>query len=140
MRICRKTLILPLLGALAAICMALPAGLAAADQSPDTLVTGVISPHVAGQTVGVTVGGVACAKPVLPSGAPNGVTDASGAYQMLLHNCQRGTATLTVNGSSTSAIFELWPGVPSTNINATVGGTHCPSFCAYVPQLVRDNP
>lgn len=75
----RKPLILALVGALAAITVALPVGLAMADDQPDTLVIGTIIPAVAGQNIGVTVGGVACAKAVIPSGTPNGITDATGA-------------------------------------------------------------
>jgi len=134
MGICRKTLILPLASALAAIAVALPVGLAVADDQPDTLVVGVVIPAVAGQNIGVTVGGVACAKAVIPSGAPNGVTDGTGAYQLLLHNCPAGRAMLTVNGAPSRTLFNLVPGNPFTeNVPSS-------SFQISVPQLTRDTP
>ena len=126
----RKTLILPIIAALAAIAL-LPVGFAAADDQPDTLVLGVVIPAVAGQNIGVTIGGVACALAVIPSGAPNGITDVTGAYALLLHNCPAGRATLTVNGAPTSTQFDLVPGNPFTeNVGAT-------SFHLFVPQLAK---
>ncbi len=129
MGIRRKTLILPLVAAIAAIAVALP--VAFADAQPDTLVVGKISPAVAGQDVGVTIGGVACVKAVIPSGAPNGITDTTGAYQLLLHNCGPGRATLTVNGAATSTQFDLLPGNLYTE---NVGGTN---FHVFVPQVAK---
>jgi hypothetical protein len=99
----RKPMILALVGALAAIAVALPVGFAMADDQPDTLVLGTITPAVAGQNIGVTVGGVACAKAA-------GITDVTGAYQLLLHNCGPGRATLTLNGVPVAAQFDLLPG------------------------------
>lgn len=131
---CRKTLIFSLVSAIAGIAVLLPVGLAAADQQPDTLVIGTISPAIAGQNIGVTVGGVACAKAVIPSGAPNGITDATGAYALLLHNCPGGRAMLTVNGASTRTLFNL---VPGTQLTENVPSS---SFQISLPQLVRDNP
>ncbi len=133
MAIRRKPLILAIVAALAAIAVALPVGFAAADDQPDSLVHGIVSPAIAGQNIGVSVGGVACTKAVIPSGAPNGITDATGEYFLLLRNCPAGRATVTVNGALTSAQFDLVPGVPF--MTANVG-----SFHVFVPEVARDNP
>ena len=107
----------------------------AAPGVPDTLVTGHVAGAQAGHHVGVTASGIACRV------VAGGITDAAGAYQVVVSGCRPGTATVTVDGRATATTFSIRPGVPINADSQNPAKTPAPPRTTATPtQRPRQSP
>jgi hypothetical protein len=134
MAISPRIAILPLVIAIVAVSFALSPRPAAAEDAPDTLVLGTVTPPVAGQRVGVSINGIACQVQFGTGITGSDPAKGPGDYGLVLKNCQGGRATITLDGAATSTQFDLAPGHTYRNINVAPSS----GFKAFAIMVARD--